>query len=306
MDTAKKTKKLHKEVKNWSADWVLKAQMRKLHFKESHDALQAFLGDKPDDIDVSTAFQSLSTWHLVHFHDAVLSKGQDGLSDLMLSTHYGALQVGAESGLILHRTGQFMILLPQAALIMAQQVICGWPKLASFVFAKLHGGLDTKLLDLRHTDRHEKGVLYRHFWFILQLYAKVQGVRIDLSQYSYPESMQPYAPVLANWQTTDLALVQKYVTAMADFHISQADFVHEDVNEFDNNYRSIYPYEILFWLKLRQNAGLQNPETFEHPLMQLPTARLLLDALPMPDLEVGILKEVLQKFEERNPGAFKA
>ncbi len=168
----------------------------------------------------------------------------------------------------------------------------------------LFKGLNTSLLDLRHTDRHQKGVLYRHFWFLMHLYCDANHLKFDTSLYSYPEDMQPYATVLADWRTSDLDKVQAFVSAMADFHVQEARTTkHDEIAEFDREDRMLFPYEILAFLRLRECEGLPNPDTFDHPLMQQPLATLPIP-VPLPVPDTPLLDNVIEKFKQEFPDSF--
>ncbi len=65
----------------------------------------------------------------------------------------------------------------------------------------------------------------------------------------------------------------------------------------------LFPYEILCWLRLREWAGLENPASFDHPLMQQPLARLP-QAVPLPIPETPLLDQVIAKFKQEYPNSF--
>jgi len=65
----------------------------------------------------------------------------------------------------------------------------------------------------------------------------------------------------------------------------------------------LFPYEILCWLRLREWAGLTNPETFDHPLMQQPLAKLPAP-VPLPIPDTPLLDQVTAKFKQEYPASF--
>ena len=91
---------------------------------------------------------------------------------------------------------------------------------------------------------------------------------------------------------------------MADFHIQEAqNTAHDEVDEFDAEHVMLFPYEILCWLRLREWAGLSNPEQFEHPLMQQPLAKLPAP-VPLEIPDTPLLDQVVVKFKLEYPGSF--
>jgi hypothetical protein len=196
------------------------------------------------------------------------------------------------------------ILLHQAAFVFCLNVLAGWHKDADTVGQLLLKGLDTSLLDLRHNDRHRKGELYRHFWFLLHLYCNTKGLIMNTSLYSYPQDMRPYADALANLRTTDIDAVQSLVSSMADFHLQEArDTSHDEIAEFDNDYQMLFPYEILCFLRLREWLELPNPDSFQHPLLNQPLA-LLPQPLPLPLPDTQLLDKVIKEFQQQYLGSF--
>jgi len=165
-------------------------------------------------------------------------------------------------------------------------------------------GLDTSLLDLRHTDRHEAGTLYRHLWFVLHLYCSSKNLALGTSLYSYPEDMSPYVAALVEWRTPDAAKVQGFVSAMAEFHAKEArQTAHDELAEFDDPDYMLFPHEIPTLLRLREWLGLPNPSIFEHPLMNQPPAAMP-PAEPLPVPATPLLDRVIDKLERDYPGSF--
>ena len=142
-------------------------------------------------------------------------------------------------------------------------------------------------------------------WFMLELYCKLKGRDFDRKKARYPEKMYPYDEVLAHWDTEDLLEVDKYIYILATTHLDQAkeEVNDDDYFEFGDTTRWLFPYEILTWLKLREHAGLKNPKTFTHPLMNTPIAKMFLDIkepLPKPT-ELPYAKELLEKLKVQCP-----
>lgn len=303
MDIKREVARLQKKVRNWADNWVEMPVMMKLHRDKPPLIYNAYLNGEDEVAILGVKTQSLHTWHWVHYLHGVLKEGEYRLEDFALAAHYARATVQFEEAFA--DAGQRgSILLDYAPFFYALTVLSGWRTEALKVGRALHKGLDTHLLDLRHTDRHEKGVLYRHFWFIMHLFCETERLKLDTSLYSYPEHMSPYAEVLADWRTTDMTKVQTFVSAMADYHVKEArTTAHDEIAEFDTEDRMLFPYEILCWLRLREWAGIANPETFDHPLMQQPLAKMPAP-VPLPKPETPLLDQVIEKFKKEYPGSF--
>lgn len=75
-----------------------------------------------------------------------------------------------------------------------------------------------------------------------------------------------YQDMLDNWDTPDIEQVSTYLTRLCDDQIIQVSAKYnDDFFEFGNGNWGFIPYAALTWLKLRQNAGLPNPD-FTHEL----------------------------------------
>ena len=303
MDTQKSTAKLLKRARTWHADWIVGGMQRNLHFEKPTHTFRQYLDgeDVPELLSIRT--DSLHLWHLVHFNDALLNKGQLQANEFALSARYAHASVKFNEAFADRDMGGDIV--PNdAALHFAMNVLCGWPEEAALVGNALLRGLDTPMLDLRHTDRHTAGELYPNLWFLLQLYCDARQIPLDLTKYSYPPDMSPYTDVLADWRTSDLTQVRRRVDALADFHLAQTKPAPGFESAlFDGEDVILFPYEILTWLRLREWAGLENPAEFDHPLMKLPTARLP-NPVPLPQPDTPLLDAVVAKFRIEFPGSF--
>lgn len=299
MDREKELTRLTRKVSQWLADWVEKP-FSKSSTDESRADLEAY-ADGRDDYLSRVDIRTLHFWHLAHFEHAVLNQGQDGREELALAVRYAEACVRFEEAF--SEAGQNgALLLPEAAFYFSLAVLAGQKEVAERIGTALRKGLDTQLLDLRHTDQHTKGQLYRHFWFVMHLHEQTSNDRFDIKDYSYPDDMSPYGQVLADWKTPDLDSVRNWVVAMADFHVQQTrNTAHDAIEEFDSEYVMLFPYEILCWLRLREWAGLENPDQFDHPLMQQPLGRL---PTPSPVPDTPLLDQVIAKFREEFPQSF--
>ena len=303
-DAEKAVPRLKRKVSKWLKEWVVMPDMIESHRDEPTQMLQKYLTDSEDERLVSINILRKSLWHFINYEHAVLNEGETGQEHLVLAV------IHAESGLKLEAArvplgwnGVFTV--SEAALYLALAVIANFNLAADRIAQILVKGLDTRLLDLRHNDRHSAGELYPHFWFIMHLQEKYWKRPIDIRQYSYPPDMSPYKETLKHRDSTDMKRVHDLVCAMADYHVLKAQNTKRDeMNEFDMEDVMLFPFGILCWLRMREWMGLKNPEKFAHPLMRQPLAQLPVASgitrLAMPPL----LADVEKKFRLEHPEGF--
>jgi len=304
MDQKKNIAKLQKRVQKHFADFVAMPYVVENFRDEPCAYYDQYLKGDDDCAYVVTRTNELYTWHLSQYANGVLNRGEYSLDDLAFAARYAwananFAQAFADAG----KRGALIIW--ESVLFLSLSILVGWKTESASIGKAIVRGLDTTLLGLRHTAEHEAGSLYRHFWFLLQLYCQANKIRLDTSEYSYPEDMSPYADVLADWRTTDLAKVEGFVNVMADFHLNHARFAaHDEVDEFDVEDTMLFPHEILSFLRMREWAGLSNPNQFEHPLMRHPLARLP-EPVPLAKPSTPLLDAVIAKFRTEFPGSFQ-
>ncbi len=304
IDMKKEVTKLQKKVSKWTKEWVADETNIELFRDEPPTSLGAYIEGKEDSPSIVDV-KSIHLWHFVHYMNAVLNEGKDGLEDFALAARYARAVVMFEDAFVKAGFGGAMLEY-NAVFYLSLNILSGWKMEANTIGYTLYNGLDTRLLDLRHNERHSAGELWRHFWFMMHLNGEIALLKrkIDTSLYSYPEDMEPYTSVLADWQTKDTAKVQKFVSAMADFHIQETKATaHDEIDEFDTEDRMIFPYEILSYLRIREWQGLPNPETFDHPLMNQPLAKLP-NPVPLKQPETPLLDKVIERFKKEYPESF--
>ncbi|TDW96817.1 hypothetical protein [Dinghuibacter silviterrae] len=138
-------------------------------------------------------------------------------------------------------------------------------------------------------------------WFIVQVANKGFGLTIDTAKFNYPKDMGVYRNVLDNWDTADTEIVDKMVSTLCDYHLSQAYFNEDNSPEFSNLEEYVYVYEVLAWLSVRDRKGLRNPGNYTHPLMQLAVNKLPDAPLPFAKMELG--ETILGRLKEEFPAA---
>ncbi|MGB4221319.1 MAG: hypothetical protein WBI25_06950 [Smithellaceae bacterium] len=306
-DMKKEVAKLQKKVTRWTKDWVANENRIEMFWVNPPNVFKAYLDGEDNSELLGLRADKLHFWHFVQYMNAVLNEGKDGLEDFALAAWYAYAVVCFEDAFANAGQGG-SILLDESIFSLSLSILSGWKKEANDIGDILYNGLDNKLLDLRHNEEHEAGKVYQHFWFLMHLSGDIAFWRrkIDTSLYSYPDDMEPYKSVLADWETRDLSKVQQYVSAMADFHVMETKPTrYEEISEFDGEDVMIFPHEILSFLRIREWHGLSNPETFEHPLMNQPLAKLP-PAAPLPKPETPLLDKVIEKFKKEYPGSFES
>lgn len=265
--------KLDKKVRKWIYNWISTSTPKELFLDEPVSAFTDYLNGQDIAHTLGDQAENLATWHLIHYESTALNNNHDFRELANASFYYGQMLELKET---LANSGKGGSVLPAvSALSFSLAAILGWKNQCALRFNIIRRGLDTPLLNLQKNEKHQAGTLFRHFWFLIELYAKSTNKDIDTSPYSYPPELSPYQQVLNNWDTADQALLQVLISSMADFHLSNARTPPQDnVLEFDYEERMLFPYEILAFLRIREWANLKNPSSFDHPLMQHPLAQL--------------------------------
>jgi hypothetical protein len=153
-------------------------------------------------------------------------------------------------------------------------------------------------------------------WFLLKLFSFYIKKEITLHKLLQPTLDDKYELILEKWDTTDNKEVLFAIETLCELHLAQATLDLADVDKYPEDdtsslrYRELFipaiyafPYEVLVLLKLRERAGLKNPKTFSHPLMNTPIAKMFLslkEPLPKPT-ELPYAKELLEKIKEMCP-----
>lgn len=304
MQAVKQIAKINKAISKHFAEWVAMPYSFDAFHDDPIGVFQAVLDGDSRRAAISSASEELATWHFSIYSNSVLNAGEYNTTAFANSARYGHAQIKFEEAFANSR-GNGSVLLWVAARTLSLNILAGWKDETGSIGMTIYRGLDTLLLDLRQSEQHGKGSLYRHFWFLLHMYCQLRNLPLVSSMYSYPDDMSPYATALADWRTTDPDKVQRFVTAMADFHLEQArPTKHDEIAEFDTEDRMLFPYEILSFLRLREWLGLPNPERFEHPLMQHPLAHMPFP-VPLPQPETPLLDAVVAKFRTEFPGSFE-
>jgi hypothetical protein len=141
-------------------------------------------------------------------------------------------------------------------------------------------------------------------WFVIRLLSVVFELPINKRKPFAPakEKFKHYQLILEQWDTENMIEMEKFVYLLCELHILADEYIDNSFQYYvDEEVATLFPYQIIIWLKLREYKGLKNPKTFSHPLMQTEIIKKLLNLdtslLPAPegDLEMKQFLEWLQK-----------
>ena len=257
------------------------------------------LDDSKDISESNLAMQrSFNTFNLLgHYALASAEDRERFLENFALSSLYGYYAI-----LLTQETRKYfedVALIEQLYLCeyIASLLLCSWQKEVEIsidmVIQELNKENARFLMDVQ--DNQYNVILY----FILELYAKMKNIELDTGELKLPSFTYPYDKVIESYDTVDVNEVDKWVYILCERRL---EFIKED-EKFQHITRQLFPYEILTWIKLREEQGLENPKEYSHSLMNTPIAKMFLEIkepLPKPK-ELPYAKEILEKLKEKCP-----
>ena len=143
-------------------------------------------------------------------------------------------------------------------------------------------------------------------WFTLKLLSKVFNIEIDKRKPFYPsaEKFKHYKLLLEHWDIEDMIEMEKLVYLLCELHILADEYINDRFQNYvDEEVATLFPYQVIIWLKLREYKNLQNPKNFSHPLMNTPIVKKLLkidEPLPTPQPQEDLVV-FLNKLQEMCP-----
>lgn len=297
LDISALLKRQDKKVRKWAQEWnAAPPDSEPQSIKRIHQYLSG--------ADASTQLNLYLSWVAVEHKVALATHASvHGLmpwEDLAMCARYGlssalvaATRVNANGHGAKGPTGS------QLALLLGALLIADWRKPAIILMQAIREGLDSPFVNWSQLP-----YFYPHFKFLVLLVADGQGQPLDRTVYGFtardmkdvPAAVTTYETVLANWRSTDLDQVRRLVGEMADFHVISST---KDMEAFSSQSEYLFPYEILAFLRMREWAGLENPKSFEHPLMNTPLA--VLPPAPLPWPEDPLLDAAIAKFKTEYP-----
>ncbi|MBO0862207.1 MAG: hypothetical protein J2P21_27665 [Chloracidobacterium sp.] len=249
--------------------WFASTNCKSLYYDEPLSTIQNNLQEAKLKKSTRLSFESIELWYSNNFVYHGLTD-KTPLNPAMPAT-YGYFAVELTSlmaksypdnppNLDFHKTAYYL----------ANVLIQRWESQTDKMLEWIVNGLPTKLLKGGQDFKVAA-------WFIINLACKVFVHNLTTEKYNYPSDMGVYQQVLDRWDTQDINEVDKMVSELCDYHLTQATF-GDGRNvmgiQFNSAAEFVYAYEILAWLSLREMSKLQNPAAYTHPLMQLPINRL--------------------------------
>jgi hypothetical protein len=136
-------------------------------------------------------------------------------------------------------------------------------------------------------------------WYVIKLLSMIFEQPIDKRKPFTPsvKKFKSYQLLLDNWDIEDMIKMERQVYLLCELHILADEYIDDNLQyHMDEEVATIFPYEVIIWLKLREYKGLKNPKNFSHPLMQTKLMKKLLRMdtnLPTPqsDLELKLFLE---------------
>ena len=255
------------------------------------------------DAPLSRVFEELAEYYLMSGLYAIEFCDSNHKTNELLSTasyySYGLLVFFNKKCTGTHSS---MVLMRKAVYLWSSLFLVGWDNKAMRVGSELIDSLNKKGSIIRYGNR-----LTHEAWFLLELYSLAFDKPFNKDYVDYPETMKEYEIILEKWDTKHLTLVNDFVSVLCDAHFKLENIDEYELDdEYMNFYKSImklYPYTVIGFLAIRKQAGLKNPKTFTHPLMNTPIAKMFLDIkepLPYPT-ELPYAKELLEKLKEQCP-----
>jgi len=255
-------------------------------FTNSNDSIAAYLKNEKSPASIAVDFDFLAAWS--HFQFIYLFIDSHNLEYRYLAESTKA-EIEANNWYFFlgkkvdrfNSSIQFHIAIKH----MAQALLLGWDSLAIE-----YGNLLIKML----YGKQYKGwhPVYKHPWFMLEIFCKWQKIQLDYTKLHYPENMGVYQEAINNWDTQSSGLLSSMVNKLIDFHIAQSDeyvttdeYGNEASSDFSSSDYFIYAIEILFWLNIRYRMGLPD-YTSHNELILLPINNWHTYKIEIPKIEL--------------------
>ncbi|GHT15449.1 hypothetical protein FACS189426_23050 [Bacteroidia bacterium] len=191
-------------------------------FYDSEKKIHDYVSNQGKLASIFTAMDFLSGWYHYNFIYNFLSNKKISDDDLSISTIY-ALEANNICFFLGKKieTFKFSIQFDKAVGHMAQALLLGWD-ITGIKYGKL---LLKMLYGKQYKGWHP---VYKHPWFMLEIFCRWQNIQLDYPKLNYPKDMGIYQDVIDNWDTRNTDLLSQLVNKMVQFHIEASD---ENENE---------------------------------------------------------------------------
>src|SRR5262245_59618350 len=282
------------EVIKELGEWFAIPNCKSLYYEEPLSTIQENLQEAKLKKSTWLSFEELGLWYSNNFvYHGLTDHG--ALNPAMPAT-YGYFVVELTNLMAKsYPNNPLKLNFHKAAYYLANVMIQRWESLTDNMLEWIVNGLATKFL--------KGGQDYKiAAWFIISLGCKVFNHNLAKEKYNYPSDMGVYQQVLDRWDTEDANEVDKMVSELCDYHLTQAtsgDGKNVLHIQFSFTAEFVYAYEILAWLSLREMNKLENPASYTHPLMQLPINLLPKAITPYQPTELydRVLSRVKEEFK---------
>lgn len=250
------------------------------HFNPTEE-VESFIKNEESDTSVGLSFDFISSWYHFNYIFCFLDKQKINYNDLSFSTLY-AMESNNWDFFLGKKYPNYdeAIQFHEAIKHVAQMMLLGWTELAI-----QYGNLLIKML---YEKQYKGGYpVYKHSWFMLEIFCKWQKINLDYTLLNYPKDMRLYQEILNDWDTKNTIQLSKMVNKMVDFRIEESDEnEYEDrTPDFPSSNYFIYAIEILIWLNIRERIGLPDYVS-DNELMKLSINNWHTQSINMPKIKL--------------------
>ena len=273
-------------------------EKKEYFYTEPVKDIENYIKDEDSVVGIGLALDFMSSWFHFNYLYSFLTTNGSVTVDFQSLAKSTLLGIEANSWYFFlgksHEKYHRAILLHDAVKHLAQALLLGWDSLVV-----RYGNL---LLNMLYGKQY-KGwhPSYKHPWFMLEVFCRWQGIKLDYSRLNYPEDMGVYAQALEHWDTDNQELLSRLVNELVDFHIAESDEnEHKDhTPDFPSSDYFIYPVEILLWLNIRERMGLAE-YIADNDLMKMPINNWHTQQVAVP--VIGLVEQAKMKLQSECPG----
>jgi|GEM_PF-6449150 len=228
-------------------------------------------GTKDSQLVVNSLFR-FARYYISYMHYAVvgLNDSSLALNNIATYTQYGSDAIKTAFSLYPTSIKYATIEQNRIPIYLSSMMILGWWKTLEDNVGRVHQGISSE----HHCFlKLENSLVSPVLWFTLELQSKVDAKLHYPKSISIGQPFMVYQKVLDCWDTTDLMELNQLVHLLCEAHIELTD----ESDPFSDINEQLYPYEIFAWLSIRKKQKIINSDSFDHPLMNTPLAKFLLN-----------------------------
>ena len=233
-----------------------------LYLKRNINYLKKIADDSKDLREIVFAMNNSSSTYFMYLLYSYLILEDEKIveKNLAYSTMYSVLFVQLADELKNDEEEAIRINQNSLSLKFSQSIFLSWYDCSKNLFEIIVNNLD-EMQDKSIILNND--VVNANLDFVLKLYSLMASGTYPSKDKEVEFNLLTYQRVFDNCFSKDLTEVDLLVNLLCETHL---EFVEE--NDMYNDISSrLFPYEILVWLKLREENGLANPKKFSHDLM---------------------------------------